>query len=85
MRLFEGDTMEGDVCPECVLMGPAGAAAKVRGRVRSRGETGGDAVDGVDRTPWVRRMERRARLLEETPSFSLAARQAAVRETRERR
>jgi uncharacterized protein CbrC (UPF0167 family) len=85
LRLFEGDTMEGDVCPECVLMGPAGAAAKVRGRVRSRGETGGDAVDGVDRASWVCRMERRARLLEETPSFSLAARQAAIRETRERR
>ena len=85
MRLFEDDTMEGDVCPECVLMGPAGAAAKVRERVRSRGETGGDAVDGMDRTSWVRRMERRARLLEATPSFSLAARQAAVRETRERR
>jgi len=30
-------------------------------------------------------MERRARLLEETPAFSLASRQAAVRETRERR
>jgi hypothetical protein len=85
MRLFDDDTMEGDVCPECVLMGPAGAAARIRGRVRPHGETGGDAVDGVDRTYWVRCMERRARLLEETPSFSLAARQAAVRETRERR
>jgi hypothetical protein len=30
-------------------------------------------------------MEARARLLEATPSFPLAARQAAVRETRERR
>src|SRR5512134_290982 len=58
MRLFEDDTLEGDVCPECVLAGPAGAAAKVRGRIRSRGETGGDAVDGVDRASWVRRMER---------------------------
>ena len=85
MRLFEDDMLEGDVCPECVLAGPAGAAAKVRERVRSRGETGGDAVDGVDRASWVQRMERRARLLEETPSFSLASRQAAVRETRERR
>ena len=85
MRLFDDDTMEGDVCPECVLMGPAGAAAKIRGRVRPHGETGGDAVDGVDRTYCVRRMECRARLLEETPSFSLAARQAAARETKERR
>jgi hypothetical protein len=85
MRLLEDDAIEGDVCPECVLAGPARAAAKVRIRVRSLGETGGAAVDGVDRASWVRRLERRARLLEETPVFSLAARQAAVRETRERR
>jgi uncharacterized protein CbrC (UPF0167 family) len=85
MRLLDDDAMEGDVCPECVLAGPAGAAAKVRGRVRPRGESEGGAVDGVDRSSWVRRMERRARLLEETPAFSLAARQAAVRETQERR
>jgi len=85
MRLLDGDAMEGDVCPECVLAGPAGAAAKVRGRIRPYGEQGGDAADGVGRDSWVRRMERRALLLEETPAFPLGARQAAVRETRERR
>jgi len=40
---------------------------------------------GEDPSAWESRMEERARLLEATSSFSLAARQAAVRETRERR
>ena len=85
MKLFDGGELEGEICPECVLAGPAGAAGKVRKRLASVGRSGGEPVEEVERTSWVRRMERRAHLLEETPSFSLAARQAAVRETRERR
>jgi len=85
MRLLSGDSLEGDICPECVLQGPAGAAARIRGRLLTLDDPGGDTVGGEDRTPWVQRMMRRARLLEETPSFSLVARQAAARETRERR
>ena len=85
MRLFDGDRLEGEICPECVLTGPAGAAGKIRGRFgamcgkdpSSRGRRGGASLE--------RMLSRRARLLEGTPSFSLAARQAAVRETRERR
>jgi len=85
MRLFSGDTPEGEICPECVLAGPAGAAGKIRERLASVGRSGGEPVEGVERASWIRLLDRRARLLEETPSFSLAARQAAVRETRERR
>jgi hypothetical protein len=85
MKLFDGEKLEGEICPECVLAGPAGAAGKVRGRLAlvSRGEI--DPDDVKERTQWVRLLSRRVRLLEETPSFSLAARQAAVQETRERR
>src|SRR5512139_3541183 len=84
MRLLHGRTLDGDICPDCVLTGPAGAAAMIRARVtahRKEREEGG----GRGRASLVRRMERRALLLEGTPSFSLTARQAAVRETRERR
>lgn len=84
MRLFHGEILVGEICPDCVLAGPAGAAGKIRARIpdlRSDGAEGG----GGKRASLVRRMERRARLLEGTPSFSLSARQAAVRETRERR
>ena len=85
MVLFEGDELEGEICPECVLAGPRGAAAKVRGRLAG---TGGDARTTDAREEggaWPRLLLRRACLLDATPSFSLAARQAAVRETRERR
>ncbi|HEX7519308.1 MAG TPA: hypothetical protein VF325_03420, partial [Candidatus Deferrimicrobium sp.] len=84
-RLFSGGTLEGEICPEFVLAGPAGAAGKVRERLASVGRSGGAPVEGVERASWIRLLERRAHLLEETPSFSLAARQAGVRETRERR
>ena len=85
MKLFDGDELEGEICPECVLAGPAGAAGKVRERLgaMNRNERAPDEPKG--RTSWVRLLSRRARLLEDTPSFSLAARQAAARETRERR
>lgn len=85
MRLFCGGALEGEICPECVLAGPAGAAGKVRERLASVNRSEHGTGEKKERASWVRRMERRARLLEETASFSLAARQAAVRETRERR
>lgn len=77
--------MEGEICPECVLAGPAGAAAKVRDRLVAMRRSEGAPDDPKGRTSWIRLLSRRARMLEETPSFPLAARQAAVRETRERR
>jgi len=85
MRLFHGDALEGDICPDCVLMGPAGAAAKIRERVESLRKEGEEGGGGSKRISLVRLLSRRARLLDGTRSFSLAARQAAVRETRERR
>ena len=89
MKLFDGDELEGEICPECVLNGPSGAAVKVRGRLgamhRAMHRNEGAPDEPKGRTSWVRLLSRRARLLEETPSFSLAARQVAVRETRERR
>ena len=85
MRLFFGEAVEGEICPECVLIGPAGVAAKVRERLASAGRRGGEPVEGAERASWIRLLDRRARLLEGTSTFSLAARQAAVRETRERR
>ncbi len=75
----------GEICPECVLAGPGGAAGRIRKRLAPVGRSEHEMGDEKGHTSWVRRMERRARLLEETPSFSLAARQTAVRETRERR
>jgi hypothetical protein len=85
MKLFDGGEMEGEICPECVLAGPAGAAGKVRKRLGAMDRNEGASDEPKGRTSWARLLSRRARLLEETPSFSLAARQAAVRETRERR
>ena len=85
MKLFDGDELEGEICPECVLAGPAGAAGKVRGRLASVGREGGAPDEPKGRTSWARLLSRRARRLEETLSFPLAARQAAARETRERR
>jgi len=85
MKLFDGGELEGEICPECVRAGPAGAAGKVRKRLASVGRSGGAPVEEMERASWIRLLDRRAHLLEETSSFSLAARQAAVRETRERR
>ena len=85
MRLFDGDKLAGEICPECVLAGPTGAAAKVRERIVGTGRNEGAPNDPKRRTSWTRLLARRARLLEETTSFPLVARQAAVRETRERR
>jgi hypothetical protein len=85
MRLFSGGTLEGEICPDCVLAGPVGAAGKVRERMAAGGRSGGAPAEGAERGPWIRLLDRRARLLGETSSFSLAARQTAARETRERR
>ena len=85
MKLFDGDELEGEICPECVLAGPAGAAGKIRERLGGMHRDEGATDKPKGRASWVRFLSRRARLLEETPSFSLGARQAAVRETRERR
>jgi uncharacterized protein CbrC (UPF0167 family) len=83
LRLFDGRNLDGDICPDCVLLGPAGAAETVRRRISSFEEDRHASAEAG--SSLVRKMERRVGLLERTPSFPLAARQAAVRETRERR
>jgi hypothetical protein len=85
MMLFDRDELEGEICPECVLAGPAGAAGKVRERLELVDRSDHVPDKEKERTRWVLLLSRRVRRLDETPSFSLAARQAAVRETRERR
>ncbi len=85
MKLFDGDELEGEICPECVLIGPDGAAAKIRERLEAMDRNHGAMDEPRGHASWAWLLGRRALLLEETPSFSLDARQAAVRETRERR
>lgn len=80
MRLISGASLEGDVCPECVLLGPSGAAAKIRERLAVS-----CAAAGEGDPSWSLLLSLRALRLEEMESFSMAIRQAAVRETRERR
>lgn len=75
--LRAGRRLHGEICAECILKGPAGAAAGLRERIKkSPGTPGGT---------WERWMEERAGILESMESFPLAARQAAAREMRERR
>lgn len=84
MWLAAGDILHGEVCPECILRGPGGAARKVRERIREREEAPGRRKR-VAPGGWMEWMIGRIRLLESLESFPLAARQAAVREMRERR
>jgi hypothetical protein len=79
-----------EICPECVLNGPAGAAKVLRERIRERGSRSAGPLTrreaGAVRS-WSGWMERRAAALERAgaKAFPLAARQAAVGELRERR
>lgn len=88
MGLAEGDSFQAEICGECVLRGPEGAAKMLRRGIReresraSRGLTRREA--GAVRS-WSGWMERRAAALERTQAFPLEARQAAVRELREKR
>ncbi len=87
LRLYVGPRYAGDLCPDCLLRGPAGAARALRDQVR-RQEEGMRALEGDrSRAEWEysERIEERARALESSGPFPLAARQAAVRELRERR
>lgn len=77
-----------EICAECVLAGPAGAAGRLRARLSAPpSETAGEPSrrTAAEVAPWVRLLDRRASLLERADAFPLEARQAAVRETRERR
>lgn len=83
-----GGAFHGEICAECVLAGPAGAAKNLRERIRERTSRSAGPLRpeeaGAVRS-WSGWMERRAAALERAGAFPLAARQAAVGELRERR
>lgn len=85
MWLAAGDALHGEICPECILRGPLGAAKRLRERIGERRERPTERRKGRSAGEWAERLGDRARLLETMESFPLAARQAAVREMRERR
>lgn len=83
--LAVGSRVHGEICAECVLRGPRGAAARLRERLRVREAMRIDAEERCGSAGWAGWMADRLRLLESVGSFPLPARQAAVREMRERR
>lgn len=88
MQLRCGDLLYGAICPECVLQGPKGAAKRLKDRlVERKDETSGDwgHQEGKRIGSLHVLIVRKAAALEEAESFPLAARQAAVRELREKR
>lgn len=88
LALRLGDVFHAEICGECILKGPSGAAKVLRERIRGRESrspgplTHGEAGAVSSYRGW---MERRAAALERTRAFPLPARQAAVRELREKR
>ncbi len=90
IRFVEAGIAPRDLCPECVLRGPAGAGGEIRRRIAAgdpaAGPAGGRLPAGAPGdADWAAVLERRARAFEALESFPLAVRRAAVRETRERR
>lgn len=88
MALAMGNSFRAEICGDCVLRGPAGAAKLLRERIRERESS---SLGGLTRTragalrSWSGWMERRAAALEQSRAFPLEARQAALRELREKR
>jgi hypothetical protein len=88
MQLREGGLPFGTICPECVLQGPKGAARRLKDRFLARtGEPSGALPRGGRRRIDLLQvlMALKAAALEGAESFPLEARQAAVRELREKR
>jgi len=85
MWLVAGDLLHGEVCADCILRGPLGAADRLRERIRERAETEYGGENRIAAAEWAEWMNGRIRLLESIGWFPLAVRQAAVRELRERR
>jgi hypothetical protein len=78
----------GPICPECVLAGPRGARRRLIDRFRERVEEpeGASGLRKAERAgPYRVLTEVKAATLAESDSFPLAAREAAVRELREKR
>jgi hypothetical protein len=87
LQLREGDLLYGVLCPECVLLGPKGAARRLKDRLMEHADgppyasgRRGKAIDSYQML-----LARKVAALEDAESFPLEARQAAVRELREKR
>lgn len=89
MQLHEGGLLYGTICPECVLQGPKGAARRLKERFMARADepSGAALLRGGRRRIDLLQvlMALKAAVLEGAESFPLEARQAAVRELREKR
>ncbi len=88
MWLSDGRRLHGEICPDCILRGPRGAAdslarllADMREGISGTRKPSGKGAEGA----WERHVLRRLAILEGMESFSLEARQAALRELREKR
>jgi hypothetical protein len=89
MVLSDGVVLYGEICSECILQGPKGAAMRTESLLVREG---GDPVAGPFRGPrrrtsgaWARYMRRKAAALATMESFPAAAKQAALRELRKKR
>lgn len=88
IQIRDGSFLYGDICPECVLQEPKGAARRLRIRIAKLTEDGlvELARRGKKDAESLRRlMAGKADALEDADSFPLKVRQAAVRELREKR
>lgn len=88
MWLSDARRLHGEICPDCILRGPRGAAGCLKrlladlreetSRLRSPSRKGKEGI-------WGRHILARLEILEGMESFSVEARQAALRELREKR
>lgn len=88
LQLRDGALFYGTICPDCILQGPNGAARRMENRFRLRVEGSPGASRGRGRKridPLPALISLKIAALAGIGSFPLAARQAAVRELREKR
>lgn len=88
LQLRDGTFLFGTICPDCILEGPNGAARRMEDRFRLRMERSPGALrrrgrKGID--PLRALISLKISALAGIRSFPLAAREAAVRELREKR
>lgn len=88
LQLRDGALLYGTICPDCILQGPNGAARRMEDRFCLRmegspGALGRRGRKGID--PLRALISLKIAALVGIGSFPLAARQAAVRELREKR
>jgi hypothetical protein len=87
LQLRDGDLLYGVLCPECVLQGPKGAARRLKDRLMEMAGRPScpSGCRGTEIDSFQKLLARKVAALEDAESFPLEARQAAVRELREKR